>query len=100
MHIPPTKRHVTAPHPPKKPNPTTTPNPNKQTNKSHTKEATFREMEVYGKKSQQTGPKAEKDQTEIATGVGRRTREETYILMMMMMMMIIVESIARFINRP
>ena len=29
-----------------------------------------------GKKDQENGPKAEKDKTEKATGLGRRTREE------------------------
>ena len=31
---------------------------------------------VYGKRGQENGPKAEKDKTETATGLGRRTREE------------------------
>ena len=34
-------------------------------------------MEVYGKRSQEKGPKAEKDKTERATGLGTRTREIT-----------------------
>ena len=33
-------------------------------------------MEAYGKKSQENGPKADKDKTELATGLGRRTRDE------------------------
>ena len=33
-------------------------------------------MEVNGKRSQENGPKAEKDKTERATGLGRRTKEE------------------------
>ena len=37
-------------------------------------------MEVQGKRGQETGPKAEKDNTERATGLGRRTREEIYII--------------------
>ena len=32
-------------------------------------------MEVWGKRGQENGPKAEKDKTKRATGVGRRTRE-------------------------
>ena len=47
---------------------------NKQKDKSHTKEQTFRKMEGWGKR----GPKAEKNQTERATGLGRRTREGIY----------------------
>ena len=31
-------------------------------------------MEVYGKRGQENGPKAEKDETERETGLGRRTR--------------------------
>ena len=34
-------------------------------------------MEVYGKTDQENGPNAEKDKTEIATGLGRGTREDT-----------------------
>ena len=55
--------------------------PNAQTkkkDKSHTKEPTFRKMKVYGKRGQENGPKAEKDNTEIATGLDQRTREEIY----------------------
>ena len=37
-------------------------------------------MEVWGKRGQEDGPKAEKDKTERVTGLGRRTREEIYIL--------------------
>ena len=37
--------------------------------KSHTKEPTFRKMEVMGKRGQENGPKAEKDKTERATGL-------------------------------
>ena len=33
-------------------------------NKSHTKEPTFRKMEVKEKRSQENGPKAQKDKTE------------------------------------
>ena len=33
-------------------------------------------MEVQGKICQENGPKAEKDKTESATGLGRRTRQE------------------------
>ena len=33
-------------------------------------------MEVSGKSGQENGPKAEKDKTEIVTGLGRTTREE------------------------
>ena len=35
-------------------------------------------MEVQEKRSQENGPKAEKDKTERATGLGRRTREDIY----------------------
>ena len=35
-------------------------------------------MEVWGKTDQENGPKAEKDNTEIAAGLGRRTIEEIY----------------------
>ena len=35
-------------------------------------------MEVQGKRSQENGPKEEKDKTERAT-LGRRTKEEIYI---------------------
>ena len=49
----------------------------KQTNNtSYTKEPTFRNMEVSGIRSQENGPKAEKDKTERATGRVSRTREE------------------------
>ena len=44
--------------------------------KSHTKELIFREMEVYGKIIPENGPKAEKDKTERATGLDRRTKQE------------------------
>ena len=47
----------------------------KTKNKGHTKEPTFRKMEVYGTRGQENGPKAENDKTEIATGLGRRIRE-------------------------
>ena len=43
----------------------------KKEKKSHTKEPTFQKMEVQG-----NGPKAEKDKTARATGLGRRTKEE------------------------
>ena len=33
-------------------------------------------MKVWGKRSQDNGPKTEKDKTERATGLGRRTRED------------------------
>ena len=33
-------------------------------------------MEVYGKSDQENGPKAKKDKTERATGLGGRIREE------------------------
>ena len=36
-------------------------------------------MEVQGKQNQENGPKAEKNKTETATGLGRRTKEEIYI---------------------
>ena len=36
-------------------------------------------MEVQGKRCQENGPKAERDQTERATGLGRRIKEEIYI---------------------
>ena len=36
-------------------------------------------MEVYGKRGQENGPKAEKEKTERAKGLGRRTREEIII---------------------
>ena len=50
----------------------------KQTKKtSHTKEPTFRKMEVRGKRSQANGPKAEKGPTERATRLGRRARGDT-----------------------
>ena len=48
----------------------------KTQNKSQTKDPTFRNMEVYGKRGQENGAKAEKDKTERAKGLGRRTREE------------------------
>ena len=57
LHIPPTKKY-------------SSPNRSKQTNnnnpKSHTKEPTFRNMEVLGKTGQENGPKAEQDKTETA----------------------------------
>ena len=40
------------------------------------KEPTFRTQEVWGKIGKENGPKAEKDKKEIATGPGRRTREQ------------------------
>ena len=43
---------------------------------SHTKDSTSRKMEVYGKTSRENGPTAEKDMTERATELGRRTRED------------------------
>ena len=43
-------------------------------NKSLTKEPTFQKME--GKRSQEKGPKAERDKAEKARGLRRRTREE------------------------
>ena len=49
---------------------------NKQKDKSHTKEPTFRKIEVMGKRVQENGQIAEKDKTVRATGLGRRTREE------------------------
>ena len=36
-------------------------------------------MEFYGKRGQENGPKAEKDKTQRAKGLGRRTREEIII---------------------
>ena len=36
----------------------------------------FRNWRFRIKRGQENGPKAEKDKTEIATGLGRRTREE------------------------
>ena len=48
--------------------------PNRSKQKSHTKEPTFRKMEVCGKRSQENGPKVEKEKTERATGLGRRTK--------------------------
>ena len=66
LHIPPTKILITSPlNPPKN---------NKK--KIHTKEPAFRKMKVSGKRSQENGPKAEKDKTERATGLGRRTKDE------------------------
>ena len=53
-------------------------NKTKKTPKSHTKEPTFQKMEVMGKTDQENGPKAEKDKTELATGLGRRIREEIF----------------------
>ena len=44
-------------------------------NKGHTKETTFRKMQVWRKIWQENGPKAEKDKTE-RTRLGRRTKEE------------------------
>ena len=38
----------------------------------------FRKWRFRGKKDQENGPKAETDKTEIATGLGKRTREEIY----------------------
>ena len=35
-------------------------------------------MELMGKTDEENGPKTEKNQTEIATGLGRRTNEEIY----------------------
>ena len=49
---------------------------NKQKQEPHKKLPTFRKMEVSGKRGQENGPKAEKDNTERANGLGRRTREE------------------------
>ena len=37
--------------------------------------ANFQKMEVQEKKSQENGPKVEKDKTERATGLGRRYRK-------------------------
>ena len=51
----------------------------KQKDKSHTKEPTFPKMEVWGESGQENVPKAEKDKTERATGLGRRTSEEIII---------------------
>ena len=48
---------------------------NKTKTKSHTKEPTFRKLQVQGKRGQENGPKARKGKTEKATGLGRRTRE-------------------------
>ena len=36
----------------------------------------FRKWRLREKRGQENGPKAEKDKTERATGLGRRTREE------------------------
>ena len=36
----------------------------------------FRKWRFWEKTDQENGPKAEKDRTEIVTGLGRRTREE------------------------
>ena len=47
----------------------------KNKNKSQTK-PTFRKIEVWGKRSQENGPKAEHAKTERATGLGRRTKQE------------------------
>ena len=44
------------------------PNHSKELNKSHTIEPTLQKMEVYGKRSQENGLKAEKGKTERATG--------------------------------
>ena len=69
LHIPPTKVLISEPLQKKK-----------GKNPSHTKEHTFREMEIYANIIQENGPKAEKDKTERATE-GRRTTEEiNYIL--------------------
>ena len=64
LHIPPTKV-LSSPN-----------RSNKQKDKSHTKEPTFRKMEVYVKRGQENGPKVKEDKTERATGLGRRTREK------------------------
>ena len=49
----------------------------KKKNQSHTKEPTFRKMEVYrGKKVRRMG---QKDKTERTTGLGRSTREDIII---------------------
>ena len=50
---------------------------NKQKDKSHIKEPTFWKKGGLGKKSHENGPKVEHDQTERATGLGRRTRGDT-----------------------
>ena len=47
--------------------PTKVPNSSKTKQKNHTKEPTFRKMEVHGKRGQENGPKTEKDKTETAT---------------------------------
>ena len=39
-------------------------------------------MDVLRKISQENGPKAERDKTERATGLGRRTREEIYYIIL------------------
>ena len=36
-------------------------------------------MEVQEKRSQENGPKAEKDKTDRATRLGRKTKEEIYV---------------------
>ena len=45
-------------------------------NKSHTQNPTVRKKEVKGKRGQENGPKQKQDQTERATGLGRRTKKE------------------------
>ena len=51
----------------------------KNTTKNHTKEPTFRKRDVMGGKRQDNVSRAERDKTERATGLGRRTKEEIYI---------------------
>ena len=50
--------------------------PQTKKDKSHTKEPTFQKIEVQQKTDQENGPKADKDKTETATGLGRKTRED------------------------
>ena len=48
---------------------TTSPNCSNKKDRIHTQEPTFHKMEVMGKTDKENGPKAEKDKTEIATGL-------------------------------
>ena len=49
-------------------------NKNKKTNKSHTKEPTFRKVEDWGKRGQENGTNAEKDKAERATGTRQKDK--------------------------
>ena len=70
-HIPPAK--YSSPNRPTK-------KQTRATQKSHTKEPTFREkMDVQRKRDQENGPKAQKDKTETATGLARQKNKRAYI---------------------